>query len=177
MGRGAGIQTGRDPLNNTGHSGQIHPTPYFYCKTLMPMRVVRILIVAATSVLVAVPAVAAVPFPSLEAAQSAAMRVAPAARLAKAGLLQGQAGRAAAGLSRWHNPQLEIRGDRGNKKVTEDVYLQVNLMWPLEVSGQSQARQTESDNLHQQLRTEQVAAQASARGEVSAAWGAVVVGG
>lgn len=122
-------------------------------------------------------ALAVSPFPSLPEATAAATRAAPAAREAEANLQLGKAAKTGAAISRWGNPQLEIRGDRGNKNITVDVFMQVNLMWPVELADQPGKRRAEADSVQQALHAAQRASLADVRAAVTAAWGSVAVGG
>lgn len=141
------------------------------------MRRLRALGFVASGALFSVAEAEAAAFPTLAEATAAASRAAPAAREAEANLLLGKAAKTGAGISRWGNPQLEIRGDRGNKNITVDVFMQVNLMWPVELADQPGKRRAEAASTQTALRASQRVSLAQVRGAVTAAWGSAAVGG
>lgn len=114
-------------------------------------------------------------WPSIQEAVRRAKLQAPQVQIATAQEGLGQAARQGAAVSRLLNPQVELRGDRGGRGVTDDVQLQLAVALPVEVGSQPRARQAEATALVDLLGAGRTMAEAQAAGDAVRAWSGLAI--
>lgn len=114
--------------------------------------------------------------PSLRELVTRARERAPEVVLGRAQLQASRSSYASARMAPVGNPYLEIRADRGNRGVTQDVYIDGSLWLPVEVSGQRKSRGREAADFVAWNEALVQQARASATARTVRAYGALVVG-